>query len=692
MIFFRYILVVLFGLVLTACGGGGGSSGKINGTTSGTTTTTTTIAAPKISLTVVDAAGNQITDHSLSQTRSQFLKVALTDSAGSAVPYGRVAVTLDSTIAAMSPAGGAQLTDQSGVTLTKISPQNVSASGVVTAVATASVNGVIASQSYSFQVSPGVVSLSGLLLSSSSIQNGQSINVSVAVAVNGVAAASNSVSVDFSSACGTFSPVSALVDISGKASSVMQSTNPGSCSVSASAVGGASVSSSYTVTQAPIVGLQFVSASPSLIYQKGSPGVNTSIVKFKVVDSTGKAVTTGIDVIGSFSNTDAGLDFCGLGTSPTLTSDSTGVVSFSVCGGSFPTTVQVHAVLAGNSLISTDSNVLTVQTGLPTQRFFDISAAKHNIYTGGYFTSEYTGNTTAINVNLADRQGNPVPDGTKVVFVAEGGQINSSGNSSCSLTNGSCSVNFIGQNYRPLGSSVPGGDPRPGRVTVLAYANGEESFLDKNNNNRWDSGESFEDLGVMYIDKDEDGIFTAAYTDLQTGTAEAEETYPLPQNPVTLATAAGTSACPTNSNFGLSVAGTCNGTWDGYTLVRGKTIIVFSGGEICSPNGYDASIPSKYRTATITNTASFVQVQLADCDGNPLPADATVAISTLPLIVGGTCAVANSSAGSIGSATEPTMAWAQLTGCSSGDLINIKVTVAVGSSSSKSSTYSVAIP
>ncbi|MYM35540.1 hypothetical protein GTP38_14485 [Duganella sp. FT94W] len=41
------------------------------------------------------------------------------------------------------------------------------------------------------------------------------------------------------------------------------------------------------------------------------------------------------------------------------------------------------------------------------------------------------------------------------------------------------------------------GNPRPadGRVTVLAYALGEENFVDANGNNRYDKGETFTDLG-----------------------------------------------------------------------------------------------------------------------------------------------------------------------------------------------------
>ena len=133
-----------------------------------------------------------------------------------------------------------------------------------------------------------------------------------------------------------------------------------------------------------------------------------------------------------------------------------------------------------------------------------------------------------------------------------------------------------------MGSSAAGGDPRPGRVTVLAYTDGEEYFIDANNNNRRDTGELFEDLGNPYIDKDESGAYVAAYTNLITLTNEGETFYPLP------AGASGSTSCPSNSNVGLSVADTCNGTWDGYTKVRRSMVIVFSGGEIGQPGDYNA--------------------------------------------------------------------------------------------------------
>jgi hypothetical protein len=677
-------------LALVACGGGGGNpgtstSGNGAGTGTGTGTGTTPVALPTMALTFVDSAGTEITTHVLSQTQTQFLKVVLKDAAGAAVPYVRVQVALDSTEAALVPVSGTQLTDQAGTVLMRVSPASVNSSGTVIATANATVDATTLSKNYNLQINAGSVGLSAVSVSPASVQKGQSINVSVNVTVNGASAPSNSVAVAFNTSCGSVSPISALVDATGKAFAVIQTTSSGSCKVDASVNGSTTSSASYTVTLPPITGIQFVSAAPNLLYQSGSVGATTSIVSFKVIDSVAAGVP-GVSVNANLTNTDGGINFCGSPTSGTSgTSGADGVVSFSVCSGTLPATVQVRAELASNAAVFTNSNLLTVQTGLPTQRFFDISANQFNFYAGGYFTSKFNGNSVTISVFAADRQGNPVPDGTKIIFVSEGGQINSAGVSSCLIASGRCSVTLVGQDYRPMGSNTVGGDPRPGRVTVLAYTDGEESFIDTNNNNRYDAGELFEDLGALFLDKDENQLFDLAYKNLITNTDEGEFVYPMPAGSI------GTSACPTNSNIGLSKQVTCNGAWDGLTKVRRSIVIIFSGGEIGQPGTYDASIPAAKQTKVISSSRGAISVLLADWDGNPLPADAALSVEVIAP-TGDTCA-ATLLGNQIGSSTEPTLHVATLKDCAGGgvEIVRFKVAVTAGSST-KTSALDVTVP
>lgn len=661
---------------LAACGGGGGSAG-----TTGSTSTDATAEAGVMTIGLVDETGAAVTDRSLSQTSQRFIKVTLKNSKAVALPFERVELQASSgaDLVTIIPNSGALLTDSAGVALFKVSPSSVTASGAITLTASGAVSGNTLTQTLNLQTSPGSVALSDLRASPTTVQKGQSVTVSVAVKVNNATAPSNSVAVEFSSNCGTVAPTSALVDASGNASAVIQTTETGSCTVSAVATGGSNnLSSPFTVSTPPIAALRFISATPDIIFQSGSPGINTSQIKFRLLDTLNQPVQ-GQTVTASLSNTDGGINFCN-GPSEGAT-DSAGEVGFSVCAGTLPTTVSVKASLKdSNPAISTNSNLLTIQTGLPTQRFFDISASSLNIYAGAFRTSLFSGNTTDITVRLADRQGNPVPNGTSVTFVSEGGQLNTGADQSrCTLTGGACTVQLIGQDYRPLGSAAPGGDPRPGRVTVLAYTDGEESFQDGDKNNRYDAGELFEDLGSPYIDKDESGDLLAAYVALQGGTNQDEQAYPLP------AGVAGALGCPSNSNVGLSVQNTCNGRWDRLTKVRRSIVIVFSGGEIGQPSDYDATIPANKRSEVLQASRGGIVVRLADLNGNPLPSGSSIAVEVIDPDEGGCVATLPDSV--IGNSTEPTTHAANLVSCNGDETVNFKVTV-----SSKVSLLSVRVP
>jgi len=166
--------------------------------------------------------------------------------------------------------------------------------------------------------------------------------------------------------------------------------------------------------------------------------------------------------------------------------DSFGKVSVSVFSGTVPTNVLVNAALVSNPLIQTDSSVVVIASGRPAQARVSLSQGKTAIR--GF---NHDGETTTITMSLADRQGNPVPDGTAVNFVTEGGVMIPP---TC-VTGGvpgdsQCTVNIRSQNPRP-------GD---GLVSILAYAAGEENFVDANFNNVFDCGESFTDLVTAYRD------------------------------------------------------------------------------------------------------------------------------------------------------------------------------------------------
>lgn len=231
--------------------------------------------------------------------------------------------------------------------------------------------------------------------------------------------------------------------------------------------------------QAGTVGsIQFDSATPDSISLKGSGGNETSIVRFRVVDGNGAPIEN-TSVTFTMSTTAGGLSL----SPATGLSDSAGYVSTTIKSGTVPTDVNVTATVDGSS-ISTSSLILKVSTGVPVQRSASLSATKFN--PRGW---DRDGEEVEVTMRMADDFGNPVVDGTTVIFWTEGGSIGPN----CITENGACTVIWKSQDERPIN----------GRVTVLAFTSGNESFVDANTNGQYDAGETFTDMGEAYRDDDE---------------------------------------------------------------------------------------------------------------------------------------------------------------------------------------------
>lgn len=251
-----------------------------------------------------------------------------------------------------------------------------------------------------------------------------------------------------------------------------------------------------TVAQAVIGSISFVSASPTNIALKGTGDATrseSSTVVFKVLDATG-GPRPGASV--SFAlNTSVG----GIALQPssaTAVSDAQGLAQIVVNAGTVATSVKVTATVTSVSpQISTQSSQLTVTTGIPTAGSFSLAVGCFNVE-----GLNYDGITTSVTARLADRFGNPVPDGTAATFTTEGGAIQAQCTTTTTSTEGGvCTVNWRSSNPRPSN----------GRVSVLGKAIGEESFTDQNGNGAFDVGEAFTDSSELFRDDNEDGVYTA---------------------------------------------------------------------------------------------------------------------------------------------------------------------------------------
>lgn len=331
-------------------------------------------------------------------------------------------------------------------------------------------------------------------------------------------------------------------------------------------VGGKNLSATGTikVLSASVGSIVFVDATPENIGIKGTGSDESSTLRFRVLDTNGNPVANRA-VSFKLNNESAGLGL----TPQTATSNSQGYVQTVVNSGTVATTVRVTASIDGTEpLISSQSNVLVVSTGKPDQDSFSLSASVLNVE--GW---NYDGAKVTITARLADAFNNPVPDGTAVIFTAEGGSIESS----CQTQNGVCSVVWTSQQPRPAGVDGNGpffdssgnyiqdpvailkqevnfaggsyygnyfGQPYGGRVTITATAIGEESFPDLNSNNILDTASEFNlfvgtttncgrdnsgdcyDLSEAYVDHNEDGIYTPKYiSGASNDTSGARETF-----------------------------------------------------------------------------------------------------------------------------------------------------------------------
>lgn len=260
-----------------------------------------------------------------------------------------------------------------------------------------------------------------------------------------------------------------------------------------------SVSQIITIQAESIGSLSFISADPTEIVLRGTGGQDSESVSTLIFEVNGELGNPLSQQLVTFSlNTETG----GLAlSSETGLSNSQGQVSTRVIAGTVPTSVRVTAEVETSSgeIMSTQSDLLSVNTGLPDQNSITLSADDLN--PEAYNINEQE---VSITVRMADTFNNPVPDGTTVSFTAEGGSIDSN----CNTVSGTCSVNWFSAN-----PTVP-----EHRVTILATAIGHETLFDSNGNNMYD-----DDDGLGFNDGTDNGLTTSLYG--QTGFVDISEAW-----------------------------------------------------------------------------------------------------------------------------------------------------------------------
>ena len=245
--------------------------------------------------------------------------------------------------------------------------------------------------------------------------------------------------------------------------------------------------------------IQFISADPENIILTGTGGQSSqsvSTLTFQVNGALGNPLAQ--QEVDFELNTNAG----GINLSPASGfTNSQGQVSTRVTAGTVPTAVRVTASTTGadNNNITTQSDLLSVNTGLPNQNSFSLSINNLNVE-----AFNISGQEVTFTARLADSFNNPVPDGTTVNFTSEGGVIEPS----CTTVDGVCAVTWTSTNLIP-------GDHR---ITVLATAIGHETLFDSNGNNVYD-----DDDGGPIIDNSDSGAILSLFN--QTGFVDHAEAW-----------------------------------------------------------------------------------------------------------------------------------------------------------------------
>lgn len=601
----KHLMLAAVTVLVASCGGN-----ALPTATTSSTGTATSAASPVLSIILTDSAGTSTT--SLSAASPSTAKATVLSATGAAVPNTVVTFSTDATLATMTPANGTALTNASGVAQITLTPASLTAAGATTISASAQVSATAVTSTLGFSIGAATVSVTAPVfgVGTAALSAFGTTSVSVDVTSGGVLMTTPQ-TVTFSSACAASGKavLGSVVTVNGIATGSYRDNGcAGTDTVTASVSGGLATSSSPLTVTAPTTGsIQYVSATPANIGLKGSGGVNTAQVSFKVTDSGGNPIS-GKTVTFGLSTSVGGITLA----TPTGISDAAGLVFAVVNSGTVSTPVRVTASTPGataGTTLTSQSSQLSVTTGIADQTGFSLAASTFNIE-----GLDHDGVTTVMTARLADHFKNPAPDGTTVNFTTEAGSIVAT----CSTVGGGCSATLTSQGIRPSN----------GRVTVLAYAVGEESFVDLD-------GDGVADLLPTDEMTDINGLSTdlaEAFVDYnENGTREATEPFVDYDQNGTFTAADGKYSgilCGTTSS-----AGTCATTQTVH--VRSANVIVFSGSDpvvtvwdTSTPPAALSSIVMKGGCSGLTPDSSPFNVRVLDVNSNAMPAGTTISLST----------------------------------------------------------------
>lgn len=671
----QFIVGTAIAVTLAACGGGGGSPGTVGGIGAGTGTGSgssgSTITASTLAVTLVDGIGTSITSLSGGQTAT--VRAKFTDAKGVALANAIVKfVASDTTLVQFTPVSASALTDSSGTATINVKPVDFSSAGAlsINATAVSGANSGAGSANINIGAAPLVVgTLSFTPTPSGALPAFNSLTLNIPVTSNGQPV-TTAPGLTFSSLCKADNTATIVAGSVSNGIATATYTNTG-CTrgqdVISVSIGNSSQTIPLSVSSANIGTINFISSNlngTSLVL-KGSGGLGrteSALLTFKVVDQAGTGLA-GVLVNFTATTTTGGLKVL----PAQATTDSNGNVQTSVQSGSIPTPVRVAVQASRNgATINGLSDALTISTGLPIQKAMSISADKYNIE-----GLDYDGIQANITIRMADQYGNPISDGAAINFVTEGGAVGSSLQGACLTLNGGCTVPLTSQSFRPVN----------GRVTVLAYSQGIEDFVDSNGDGLYScanftsgdgtspvtfrplidtcvsGGEPYVDLPDAYLDTGSAAVLTKTATGTPVNFSYVRD---LGVDGVSGIPGGGVSAAPLDGTYNpargdlpfpynhSTYSASGDNHW-GINYIRRSIEIIFSGSNpaivrVDPSTGDDFANPNDRVVAGLggnggagTCSGKVLAFRLTDANNNPLPAGTTVtAADAVGITISGT--------------------------------------------------------
>ncbi|WP_201551554.1 hypothetical protein [Psychrobacter sp. DD43] len=443
-------------------------------------------------ITLIDTNGN-ITRVITSTGASA--KVTVTDSTGK--PISSALVTFSGEGVNFGTRNGAVLTNEMGEANISVKPTDSTDTSSYQLTATTSVNNITATTpAYNFTLQSINVVLTDIALSSSNLESGGSTNITLKTkdATNDVF--QNDIAVEFNTSCGTFD------------SNSLTSSNQGNVTATYKAIdsNGNLCEGAQTITITPtntptsrqtvtvnIAGVEassivYTTTEPVQLGASNSGSSSSGQIEFTVYANGRPAANQRVRISQVFAPTDFSFVTLNNQLPSTVTSDSQGKVVVNLYPGALPGPVEIKATLLSNTNVFALSKDVSVATGRATQNGFSISLSKNVLAVG------VDGDIATITARLVDRVGNPVPNGTVVSFVSEGGRVTPN----CATTNGTCNVEFSTQNPTPVDD----------RVSVIAYVEGDKSYTDVDGDNRFTTGDILtRNIGDFFRDDNENNQY-----------------------------------------------------------------------------------------------------------------------------------------------------------------------------------------